>query len=285
MTHKISFAAALHHATQTLKHAGISRAAQEAQWLLAAHLDVDVSHLWQGESETLLPEAEVFHARLQARAEHKPLSRIMGRREFWRHTFVINDAVLDPRPDSEWLLEAALRQLPEPPKTILDLGTGSGALLLSALQEWPKATGLGIDISATALDVARHNATQLGCEQRVEWQQQHWIQDLNKPFDLILCNPPYITTGTKLSPAVTHDPRIALFAENAGLADWQEILASLHGIMHQRSLCIGECAPDQTLPLALYAFHHGLSAYSPVDQTPASLAPHRQIGLMIFQTR
>jgi release factor glutamine methyltransferase len=156
------------------------------------------------------------------RLEREPLAQILGRKPFWRDEFLVSPAVLTPRPDSETILEYLGAERPDraAPLRILDLGTGSGCLLLSALREYPQATGLGVDKSDKALEVARKNANQLGLSPRAHWQLGDWAQGLSGPFDVVLTNPPYIPTNeiAQLEPEVRcFEPRSALDGGADGL--------------------------------------------------------------------
>jgi release factor glutamine methyltransferase len=157
------------------------------------------------------------------RAARVPVSRIIGRRSFWKHEFEISDAVLDPRPDTETLVEIALGSEFD---TVLDLGTGSGCILLSLLAERPGARGTGTDISQPALEIARRNAARLGVE-RAAFLQSDWFAGVEGRFDLIVSNPPYIAAADMpgLSPEVRHDPAIALSPGGDGLDAYRAIAA------------------------------------------------------------
>ena len=274
----------LQQATKALNAAGIENPHQEARWLLAAHLESDSSALWYRDEG--LPEPELFAERLEQRCRHQPLSRIMGFRAFWKQDFRISPAVLDPRADSEWLLETALHYCRSVPKRILDLGTGSGCLLLSALEEFPSAQGIGIDCSPEALAVAQDNADRLGLAARCTWLCQHWLEDWQaEPCDLILANPPYIPPDTPLPRAVKdYDPDLALFADAQGMAAYQDILASLQQVMQPESLCIFECAPNQTERLAHEAMQAGFTVHSPLSASGhGALHPAQQIGIVCVE--
>src|SRR5206468_1548796 len=142
------------------------------------------------------------------------VSRIRGFREFYSLEFLIGPATLDPRPDTETLVSAALRlRVPGKPVRILDLGTGSGCILLSLLSAWPEARGVGVDIAADALEVAARNAERLGLTDRVTFQRGDWCQGLTDRFDIIVANPPYIPDDEiqRLAPEVAeYDPPVAL---------------------------------------------------------------------------
>lgn len=165
-----------------------------------------------------------FARLIERRLAHEPLAYITGTRDFWTITLAVGPGVLIPRPDSETLIEAALAHFAATsPRTILDLGTGPGTLLLAALSEFPDATGLGVDASDAALDYARRNAEALGLSGRASLRQGNWAEEVDGPFDLILCNPPYVEADAALSPEVLSEPHSALFAGMDGLDDYRRL--------------------------------------------------------------
>ena len=161
------------------------------------------------------------------RLNHEPVAYITGTRGFWTIDLDVTPAVLIPRPDSETLLDAAVAHFGEGgPKRVLDLGTGSGALLLAALDQWPDATGVGVDASLAALEIAQRNANRIA-PGRAEMRLGNWTDGIDEAFDLVLCNPPYVETGADLARQVTdYEPASALFAGADGLDDYR-ILAPL----------------------------------------------------------
>jgi release factor glutamine methyltransferase len=179
------------------------------------------------------PAPEGFAALLARRLAHEPVAYITGYRAFWTIELAVGPGVLIPRPDSETLIEAAIEYFGmRGPARVLDLGTGPGTLLLAALAEWPEATGLGVDSSATALDFARANAAALGLAERAAFQPGDWTQGLAGAFDLILANPPYIATDEPLPRQVReHEPAAALFAGADGLDDYRRIVPELRRLL------------------------------------------------------
>ncbi|MEQ1696306.1 MAG: peptide chain release factor N(5)-glutamine methyltransferase [Hyphomicrobiaceae bacterium] len=217
----------------SLAAAGVEDAARDARKLLAAALNASAAELIRDPSRTITPAQD---ARLtdytRRRVAREPVSRILGEREFYGRTFTISPAVLDPRPDTETIIDAALaiargKGWAQRPITILDIGTGSGAILLTLLAELPNATGLAIDISLDALDCAAANAAALGLADRARFARHDILAGLPVGFDLVVSNPPYITTPelASLDPEVAvYDPVLALDGGCDGLAFYRAIL-------------------------------------------------------------
>lgn len=164
------------------------------------------------------------------RLAREPVARLIGHREFYGRSFALNGSCLVPRPDTETVVEAALACLPAGRASrILDLGTGPGTILLTLLAERPDATGVGIDLSADALAMAKTNAEAFGLSDRVTWRAGSWFAPVDGCFDLIVSNPPYIPAGVcdQLSPEVRdHDPRLALDGGADGLDAYRVLTAS-----------------------------------------------------------
>ncbi|AOH83811.1 protein-(glutamine-N5) methyltransferase, release factor-specific [Sphingomonas panacis] len=175
------------------------------------------------------PAPDAFAPLLARRLAHEPIAYITGTRAFWTIELAVGPGVLVPRADSETLIEAAIDHFgARAPARILDLGTGPGTLLLAALDQWPRANGLGIDASAPALDYARRNALGLGMADRADFRLGDWAAGLEGTFDLILANPPYIGTHEPLPREVReHEPGAALFAGEDGLDDYRAIVPQL----------------------------------------------------------
>lgn len=219
-----------------LRAAGIEGAAREARLLLGVAAQVPPA-VMIGFPERSVDAAAAagYRAFLARRADREPISHILGRREFWSLPFAVTRDVLDPRPDSEALIEAVLDEVPDrqAPSRILDLGLGSGCLLLSLLHDLPQATGWGIDISAAALSVAERNVAQLHLQQRTTLRQGVWDAALTaedpQSFDIIVSNPPYIPSAdiATLEPEVVrHEPHLALDGGADGL-DAYRLLAPI----------------------------------------------------------
>jgi len=181
----------------------------------------------------VLSDAEVksLNEVIARRMAREPVSRIVGRRGFWNAEFKVSAHTLDPRPDSEALIELALKTVSPPPQRILDLGTGSACLLLTLLEEWPAATGLGLDVSAGAIETAKENAAALQLSERANFLASDWAHYApDAPFDLVVSNPPYITDEemAALAPEVAqYDPVLALAGGADGLDAYRSIVPLL----------------------------------------------------------
>ncbi len=198
----------------------------DAELLMAHALGLSRADMLLRQSDLAVPAT--FDTLVERRRAGEPVAHIVGTRDFWTITLAVTPDVLIPRPDSETLIEAAVAHFgAQGPATVLDLGTGSGALLLAALSEWPRATGIGVDASPSALAVAQENAARLGLASRAEFRLGDWAAGIEGAFDLILINPPYIGTQEPLSGDVLHDPPSALFAGTDGLDDYRRIAPDL----------------------------------------------------------
>jgi len=191
-------------------------------------------------------------ALVERRAAHEPVAYITGAVEFYGLTLKVTPATLIPRSDSETLVEAAREAFADRPgpERILDLGTGSGALLLAAMSIWQSAEGLGLDRSEAAVAVARANAASLGMAARAQlcpgdWHAPGWSAALGT-FDLILCNPPYVEVDADLNPQVRDfEPASALFAGLEGLDDYRILIPQLRALMNPDGVAILEIGANQ----------------------------------------
>ncbi len=215
--------------------------------LLAAHaLGLRREEMILRLPDLALPDG--LDALLARRLTREPVAQILGTRDFWSLTLKVTRDVLVPRPDSETLIEAAIDRFEgrAPPRRILDLGTGSGALLLAALDQWPGANGLGIDSSPAALDVARDNAHATGLAARAAFQAGDWGAGLAERFDLILCNPPYIRDDAMLPPDVAHyEPAQALFGGADGLDAYRVLARQIGELLAPGGIALFEIGFDQ----------------------------------------
>jgi release factor glutamine methyltransferase len=219
----------LKEAAARLAEAGIDGAPREARLLLQAAADIPVA------TQVAFPEREIDAAALAGcrelvarRAGREPMAHILGRREFWSLSFKVTADTLDPRPDSETLVQAVLGQIPDrsAPLRLVDFGTGTGCLLLALLHELPRATGLGVDASAAALAVAQENADALELGSRASFHCGDWDDGIAPVFDIVLSNPPYIPSGdiANLQPEVaSFEPRLALDGGPDGLDAYRRL--------------------------------------------------------------
>ena len=225
----------LEESIQTLKSANIKGAHLDARLIVAHGLNMTSQHVFGYPEEQINDcDLECVQKLVARRSMHEPLALIIGVKEFWSLLFKVTAATLIPRPDSETLIEAVLVNHPdrEWPARFLDLGTGSGCLLLSLLNEYHNATGVGIDISADALKVAKFNGKNLGLGARVDFIQMDWNSGVQgmEDFDIIVCNPPYVAEKDKDQIAfnvVGYEPFDALFAGQDGLREYKTIFSLL----------------------------------------------------------
>ncbi len=213
-------------ATARLKAAGSDTPVLDARLLLQAAGGMTREELILGPDRALTEEQLARYERFIARREqHEPVSRILGTREFYGRTFRVTPATLDPRPDTETLIDAALPMMPQGAR-ILDLGTGTGAIAVTLLAERPDASGIATDLSPEALAVEQVNADANGVAQRLGFAQGSWFEPVSGLFDMILSNPPYIPESEieGLSADVRNfDPRLALLGGNDGLDPYRVI--------------------------------------------------------------
>ncbi|MDR5652976.1 peptide chain release factor N(5)-glutamine methyltransferase [Ruixingdingia sedimenti] len=237
-------ALALRAAVARLAAAGVAGAPRDARLLLADAMGVDPGRLTLHLHDALPPEAAArFEAAVAARAGRRPVSQILGRRAFWGRDFRVTADVLDPRPETEVLVALALA---EPFSCVLDLGTGTGAILLTLLAERPGAAGVGTDVSPAALAVARGNAAALGVA--ADFLLSDWFSGVTGRFDLIVSNPPYIALAemAALSPEVRdHEPHLALTDGGDGLAAYRAIAAGAAAHLAPGGRILLEIGPTQ----------------------------------------
>ncbi|MBI1649277.1 peptide chain release factor N(5)-glutamine methyltransferase [Hyphomicrobium sulfonivorans] len=231
---------AVRETQRQLTAAGIEEAGREARLIVASVCGLPTSEIIVRPERPLgVDEQQRLAAMVARRCAREPISRIVGEREFYGRRFKLSAATLDPRPDSETLIDAVLGLVSRErwagrPIRVLDIGTGTGCLLLTLLAELPNATGLGTDISAEALKTAAANAEVLGLAARASFARHDVLEGVNGPFDLVISNPPYIETGViaGLDPEVQRfDPMAALDGGPDGLAIYRRIAGDLGRVL------------------------------------------------------
>ena len=257
-----------HQAASRLRHAGIESARLDARILLGHAGSLNRDQLLIRADQPAPPEtAAQFETLIARRLAREPVSRILGRREFWSLDFLLSPDTLDPRPDSETVIEAALATPAKPPATILDLGTGSGCLLLALLNEWPDAHGLGIDASHGAVAVAAANALHLRLADRARFEVWDWRPGLAgrltpKRFDLIVANPPYIADADipGLEPEVFQfEPRAALAGGTDGLDAYRLLAPQIPDLLSIGGIAVFEVGAGQAEAVATLLAAAGLT--------------------------
>lgn len=260
--HGTTLQAALPAATRLLAAHGIEDPAREAR-LLALHVLGLPPRAMPGPGMRI--DQAAFDAVLARRAAREPLAFIIGECGFWTLDLWVSPATLIPRPDSETLVEAALQAQPDGARVrrILDLGTGTGCLLLACLAEFPAAFGLGIDRNPDAAALARRNAGRNGLAARAAFLAGDWDHAIAGQFDLVLCNPPYIATADipGLMPEVAaHEPALALDGGEDGLACYRHLLPRLRDRLSPHGVAVFELGAGQAAQAMALAGAAGLSA-------------------------
>lgn len=210
---------------------------------------------------------EILASLVKRRLNHEPVSKIIGKKGFWTLDFQVTSDTLDPRPDSETLVEAVLNKITDKSATlrILDLGTGTGCLLLALLSELPNAKGVGIDISSKAIEIARKNASNLGFSDRCEMKQCDWKDfKTDESFDILISNPPYIPKADILNleqEVSKFDPILALDGGNNGLDAYRTIAELSHNFVSNKGFLALEIGIGQTLDVAKIFNATGFTTY------------------------
>ncbi|HTH97581.1 MAG TPA: peptide chain release factor N(5)-glutamine methyltransferase [Stellaceae bacterium] len=246
----------LRMAAALLRQSDIEQPMREARFLLAHASGISFSTIMSW-PETELDGAQVarFEALLARRRAHEPLSRILGSREFWSLDFLLGPDTLDPRPDSETLVEAVLAQIDDRsrPLRLVDFGTGTGCLLLALLSELKNAWGLGVDRAEGAARVAAENARRLNLNHRASFVVGDWDTSLGGPFDIVISNPPYIASADlpTLMPEVRlHDPPLALDGGPDGLAPYRILAPAARRLLQSGGIAAFECGQGQAQDIA-----------------------------------
>jgi release factor glutamine methyltransferase len=253
---------------KAFRAAGIEDAKADGRILAAHTLGLNRAQLVSQSDRALsTQEAQVLSERAARRLAREPVSRILGHREFWSLDLAVTPAVLDPRPDTETVVELALdwittRHLKNEKLRVLDVGTGSGALLLALLSELPAAIGIATDKSIEALRVAKDNAQRLGFGGRAVFVACNFTDALRGPFDLVVSNPPYISNGEipTLAPEVRdHDPLVALDGGEDGLAAYRAIASDALRLLTSRGRLVVELGQGQAEPVSAIMRAAGLT--------------------------
>jgi release factor glutamine methyltransferase len=243
--------------------AGIDSPRLEARLLLAHSLGLTPAELLRDLAAPVLTDA--FAGLLARREAHEPLALILGHREFWSLDLAVSPATLVPRPDSETLIEAALAAFASraQPRCVLDLGTGTGCLLLAALSEFPHSFGIGVDRSAAAAAIAAQNAATLGLADRSAFLCGDWGAALGARFELILCNPPYIPSPdlAGLMPDVAkYEPEVALDGGPDGYSAYRAVVPDLARLLTRTGVAVLELGAGQAETVAELAREAGFAA-------------------------
>ncbi len=246
-----------------LKKTDIDNPVREVRLMLAAILDATHEQILFNPPQNLtLDQVKQLTEWVQRRSEGEPLAKIIGRKEFWGREFKVTKDTLDPRPDSETLIEAVLNLAPHASQRILDLGTGTGCLVLTLLAERPNWTGTAVDFSAAALAVARENANHLNLLSQLTFVESDWFKAVDGVFDLIISNPPYIGRDEVLSVETLYDPESALFSDEAGVADYRQILASAPKFLAPQGILVFEIGYRQAQVVTEIAEMYGFQLFS-----------------------
>jgi release factor glutamine methyltransferase len=261
-----------------LRSAGIDEAELDARILLGAVLDLDLTGMIAQATRPLTStEAALLARYAQRRIAGEPIARILGSKEFWGLSFQLSPATLEPRPDTETVVELALELLradggSDRPLRIADLGTGTGAILLALLSELPAATGIGTDISEAALQTAAANAARAGLSGRTTFVACDYASGLSGPFDLIVSNPPYIRSADIGSLAVevrNHDPLAALDGGTDGLDAYRTLVPQAARLLAPGAALVVEAGEGQSGQIQALMVAAGLT---PAPSPKADLA-------------
>lgn len=256
-----TIAALLQEARKSLFDADIELSALDARLLLQAASGLTHEQLI-AEPNLVLAADKVFKFRsfVDRRLQYEPVTRILGEREFYGRAFQVSPAVLDPRADTETIIELTLQVMSQEPMRILDLGTGSGAIAITLLAERPNWSGTAVDLSADALEIAIANAKALGVADRLAFHNGAWFDGVSEKFDLIISNPPYIPGSDILELSLevqNFDPHLALDGGEDGLAAYRAIAASSAEHLNARGLVILEIGAGQSGEiLQIFTQHH-----------------------------
>ena len=260
MSRPLTGAEALRAAIPRLREGGIEDAACDARLLLAHAMGLAQDRLTLHLPDDMTaPQARSYEEAIAARLARQPVAQIIGQRQFWGLTFRVTRDTLDPRPDTEALVAEAVRA---PFHSMLDLGTGTGCILLACLKSMPFARGLGVDVSPAALEVARSNAQALGLDKRATFRVSNWFSDVPGRYDLIVSNPPYIAADEMagLQPEVRDwEPHLALTPGGDGLEPYRIISRNAPARLMEGGRLLVEIGPTQGAAVAALFAAQGLA--------------------------
>jgi len=244
-------------ARKILRENGIENPDLVARYLIKESVNVaDIDIIINSGRLVSAAQESLINDHIKRHISGEPISRIFGEREFWGIPFKITPDVLDPRQDTETIIEASLKRfIGNPPERVLDMGTGSGCIIISLLSEWPNAKGVAVDISEKALAVAEENARINNLQKRIRFIQSNWGDSVKGKYDVIVSNPPYISNHeiTNLSPEVkNYDPILALSGGDDGLDCYKIIISQIKRLLKQSGaafLEIGYTQADEVMRL------------------------------------
>lgn len=258
--------AALTEGEAALTAAGVDNPRNEARLLLGHVLGITPAQVFaRTDDDVAAANLKTYYSLLSARCEGTPLAHITGRREFWSLDFHVTPATLIPRPDTETVIDlvvSAFKGRP-PPKTILDLGTGSGCILLALLSVFENADGVGLDTSKDACRIAAANARALGFEKRTRIVEGSWVDGIDGSFDLIVSNPPYIPSADIATLDVgvrAHEPISALDGGDDGLDAYRALIPAAIPVLNEDGILVVEVGIGQADDVSEIASAHGLTA-------------------------
>ncbi len=251
---------------ERLKKAGVDKPWREVRLMAARLAECSYEEIWTGQKVFPPSKMDQLDRWVHQREMHRPLTKILQCANFWKYTFLTTEDTLDPRPESELFIDEILRAYPDRRENLsfLDLGTGTGCIVLSCLGEYPNARGIAVDISERALNVAKKNTTGLSAkhgldlDKRITFLQSCWLENVNGKFDIVVCNPPYIADSTPLPPEVLYDPPTALFGGPDGYNAYRCIFEQLPAHLHNHSRVFVEIGLGQDPEVQRIANSNGL---------------------------
>ena len=256
-----TYAQVLSIASKELKKIGINNSIGDSKKILAHIMGISKEKLLLLDPEIFPKSVESkFFEMINLRKQYQPVSQIIGYRSFWGRDFFINNKVLDPRPETEELIYLALKS---EFSNVLDLGTGSGVIIITLLLEDTSATGVGVDIDWEALKVAKTNSKKFGVRKRINFLQSDWCESVTEKFDLVISNPPYVDINEKNQydlHLVKWEPYHALFSEAGGTMSYYIIAKQLKKVMQRSGLALFEIGHSQASVVRIIFTNEGFKA-------------------------